>query len=77
MTEQTLPIGIEGVMNGMPVPVRDHIGTRGKVAERLQAQLAWIRRPMWKCLRLRFQHQIIAVLQRTRHISAKRDFNSG
>ncbi|MNC32411.1 hypothetical protein D3C75_807610 [compost metagenome] len=47
------------------------------MAEGLQPELARIRSPVWKSLRLRLQHQVVAALQRAGHIAAEGDFRSG
>ena len=46
VTEHSLPIGFLPGMDGVPVPVLDHVGAAGYVGVNVQAQLAIIGREL-------------------------------
>ena len=77
MTQDTLPVGLEGVMNRVPVPVLDHAGAARDVAHRLQVQLSRIRRPPGIPLRFRLQHEVVVIFEAADDVAAERDLLAG
>ncbi len=78
VAQQALPVGLEGVVDGVPVPVFHHVGAGGEVGVGLQAQLARERHPAVLALCLRFEHQIVpAVLGGAGHVAAEGDLLAG
>ena len=63
MGKQAFPVGFHRVMDGMPVPVFDHLGTGCQMADCLQPQLTRERRPGWESLCFGFQNQIGRIFQ--------------
>ena len=61
----------------MPVPVHHTVGPGRKMAVSTKPKLSLIRRPAWKSLRFRLQHQIIIMLQTTDHIPTKSNLRTG
>ena len=60
-----------------PVPVLEHVGAVGEMAEGLQAQLTRVGRPLRITLRLGFYEQeILPALERTRHVAAEGDLGA-
>ena len=78
VTQQPLPVGFEGVVDRVPVPVLHAVGAGGQVAVGMQAQLAGERQPAVLALRLGFEHQVVrAILGGAGHVAAEGDFLAG
>ena len=77
MAEQALPVGLDGVVDRVPVPVLDHVRAVRQVAHRLQEQLAGVRRPAGEALRLRLQHEVGRAQQPARDRPAEGDLHAG
>ena len=77
LAQQAAPIGLEGIGRASPVPVLEHVGAVGEMAEGLQAQLTRVGRPLRITLRLGFDEQeILPALERTRHVAAEGDLGA-
>ena len=78
VAEQPLPVGLEGVVDRVPVPVHDAERTAGDVAVGLQAQLAGVGEPAHLPLRLGLEHEVVRpALERAGHVAAEGDLLAG
>ena len=78
VAQQTLPVGFERIVDGMPVPVFHHVSAGGQVRVSLQTKLSRERNPAMLTLRFGFEHEeVLAVLGGTGHIAAECDFLTG
>ena len=60
------------------MPVFDHVGAVGEVAEGLQTKLARVRGPLWKSLRLGLDEEIVlAVANRAGKVATEGDLGAG
>ena len=60
------------------MPIFNHLGTRGEMAEGLKTQLSWVGRPFRKSLCLSFYYQIVlAIPYGPTDVSAKRNLRPG
>ena len=71
MAEDPLPVCFKTVVDRMPVPVHYTHCAACKMAHRIQKELSRVRSPLFKCLSLRFENQIIRIFQRADTVPAK------
>ena len=77
VAQKPFPVSFDRIVQGMPVPVHNTVGSRRQMTVGLQAQLSGIGKPFGEPLRLRLQHQIIVPFQRAGHIAAESDLRPG
>ena len=78
VTEHPLPIALNGIVDGVPVPVAHSIRAGGQMAEGLEPELAGVGEPAEVALGLGLQNQIIGLaLQPPGQGAAKGDLRPG